>query len=194
MVYTNKEIDSLILTGLHKGQNASKIMLLKTVLRYPEFGGTSICLICTLVKSFNECYYFKIVSIFKMWSHPHSKDIASYKGYFKVFPKRKRKILHAHLLSYFLCFSHDLLHFVMLLLTQSAPKTRILKFYNSFPTFWGKKWNLLFICHYSLLLFTVTIHLLLFMTLFTPKFCLFKGGCPLYFKKFFSVLSSGLLS
>ena len=108
--------------------------------------------------------------------------------------KRKRKILHAHLLSYFLCFSHDLLHFVMLLLTQSAPKTRILKFYNSFPTFWGKKWNLLFICHYSLLLFTVTIHLLLFMTLFTPKFCLFKGGCPLYFKQVFSVLSSWLLS
>ena len=38
-----------------------------------------------------------------------------------------------------------------------------------------------FTIHLSL--FTITIHLLLFMTLFTPKFCLFKGGCPLYFKQ-----------
>ena len=28
-------------------------------------------------------------------------------------------------------------------------------------------------------LFIVIIHLLLFMTLFTPNFCLFKGSCPL---------------
>ena len=37
----------------------------------------------------------------------------------------------------------------------------------------------LFTCHYS----SITIHPLLFMTLFTPKFCLFKGGCPLCSKK-----------
>ena len=73
-------------------------------------------------------------------------------------------------------------------------KDKNFEFYNSFPTFWDKKWNLLFICHYSLLLFTVTIHLLLFMTLFTPNFCLFKGGCPLYFKQVLVELSSGLLS
>ena len=29
----------------------------------------------------------------------------------------------------------------------------------------------------------VTIHPLLFMTLFTPNFCLFKGGCPLCLKQ-----------
>ena len=31
------------------------------------------------------------------------------------------------------------------------------------------------------ILFTITVHhsLLLFMVLFTPKFCLFEGGCPL---------------
>ena len=58
-------------------------------------------------------------------------------------------------------------------------------FYNSFPTFWGKKWNLLF---------TITIHCTIHLLLFTPIFCLFKGGCPLYFKQVFSVLSSGLLS
>ena len=32
----------------------------------------------------------------------------------------------------------------------------------------------------------ITIHGLLFMTLFTPKFCLFKGGCPLNFRGFSS--------
>ena len=35
---------------------------------------------------------------------------------------------------------------------------------------------------------SITIHLLLFMTLFTPNFCLFKGGCPLYFKQVFICL------
>ena len=43
-------------------------------------------------------------------------------------------------------------------------------------------------------LFTFTVRGLLFMTLFTPKFCLFKGGCPLNFRvqqvKFSSDFSS----
>ena len=69
-------------------------------------------------------------------------------------------------------------------------KDKNFEFHNSFPTFWGQK--LKFTIHLSL--FTVTIHPLLFMTLFTPNFCLFKGGCPLYSKQVFSVLSSGLLS
>ena len=107
----------------------------------------------------------------------------------RVILKRKRKILHAYLLSYFLCFGHDLLHFAMLLLTQSAPKTRILSS-TTHSHVLGQKVK--FTIHLSL--FTVTIHLLLFMTLFTPNFCLFKGGCPLYFKQVFSVLSLGLLS
>ena len=120
-----------------------------------------------------------------MRSHAHSEDIASDKGHFEVFPKEKRKILHAYLLSYFLCFGHDLLHFAMLLLTQSAPKTRILSSTTHSPRF-GAKSEI----YYSLLLFTVTIHLLLF----TPNFCLFKGGCPLYFKQVLVEISSGLLS
>ena len=54
--------------------------------------------------------------------------------------------------------------------------------------FWAKKKN-----YYSLLLFTVTIHLSLFTRhysplLFTPKFCLFKGGCPLYLEQVFLCL------
>ena len=53
------------MTGLHKGQNASKNCVTRIVSRYPKFGGTPICPICSLVKSFNEDYYFKIASIFK---------------------------------------------------------------------------------------------------------------------------------
>ena len=59
---------------------------------------------------------------------------------------------------------------VMLLLTYSTPRTRILSFTTHSPRF-GAKSEI----YYS----SVTIHLLLF----TPKFCLFKGGCPLYFKQ-----------
>ena len=69
-------------------------------------------------------------------------------------------------------------------------KDKNFEFYNSFPTFWGQKMK--FTIHLSL--FTVTIHLLLFMTLFTSNFCLFKGGCPLYFKQVLVDFISGLLS
>ena len=77
-----------------------------------------------------------------------------------VFPKRKGKILHAShasLLSYFLCFSHDSLHFAMILLTPSATKTIILGSPTNSPRFGAKKE-----IYYSLLLFTITIHLSLF--------------------------------
>ena len=71
------------------------------------------------------------------------------------------------------CF-HALLHFAMLLLTKSAPKTKIFSSTIDSPHFGDKKRNSLF---------TVTSHPLLFMTLFTPNFCLFKGGCPLCLKQ-----------
>ena len=105
----------------------------------------------------------------------------------KTFQKKK-KDSSLCFWSYF-WFGHVLFHFVMLLLTYSAPRTRILSSTTHSPRF-GAKSEI----YYSLLLFTITIHLLLFMTLFTPNFCLFKGGCPLYFKQVFSVLISGLLS
>ena len=60
-------------------------------------------------------------------------------------------------------------------------KDKNFQLYNWFPTFWGQKVK--FTIHLSL--FTITIHPLLFMTLFTPNFCLFKGGCPLYLKQVF---------
>ena len=157
-----------------------------TVSRYPESGGTPICPICTSVKSFNEYYYFKIVSIFKMWSHVPVKNIASDKDHFEDFPKEKGSLFFMPCFAFWSCF----VTFCYTSPNIFCSKDKNFEFYNSFPTFWGKKWNLLFICHYLLLLFTVTIHLLLFIS----NFCLFKGGCPLYLKQVFSVLSSGLLS
>ena len=110
---------------------------------------------------------------------------ASDKGHFEDFPKEKDEssLCHALLWSYFLfhvmlCFGHALLHFVMLLLTKSAPNTKIFSSTIDSPHFGDKKRNLLFTS-----LFFVTIHPLLFMTLFTLNFCLFKGGCPLCLKQ-----------
>ena len=61
-------------------------------------------------------------------------------------------------------------------------------FPKGFPTFWAKKENYyslsLFTCHYS----PVTIHWYYSPLLFTPKFCLFKGGCPLYLRQVFLFL------
>ena len=61
-------------------------------------------------------------------------------------------------LCYTSLFGHALLHFVMLFLTYSAPRTRILSSTTHFPRFGDKNWNLLFTCHfycyYSLSLFT----------------------------------------
>ena len=106
--------------------------------------------------------------------------------------KRKRKILHyampyfGHTFLIWSCFvtlyhaSHDII----------CTKDKNFEFYNSFSTFCGQKMK--FTIHLSL--FTVTIHPLLFITLLTPNFCLFKGGCPLYLKQVLVELSSGLLS
>ena len=47
------------------------------------------------------------------------------------------------------------------------------------PMFWRQKEK--FTIHLSL--FTVTVYPLLFMTLFTSNFSLFKRGCPLYLKQ-----------
>ena len=140
-----------------------------------------ICLACTTAK---------IVLIFKNVIPCSWQRYCFWQGLFWSLSKRKRKILHYAMLHFLVMLCYILSCFSWHILLQGQE----FQLYNCFLTFWGKKWNLLFIYHYSLLLFTVTIHLLLFMTLFTPNFCLFKGGCPLYFKQVFSVLSSGLLS
>ena len=159
------------------------------VSRCPEFGGTPICPLCTSVKSSNECYYFKITS--RLWSHaPNKNNIPSDKNHFQDFPSKEKRcfimlLVMLLVLSYFVlpCFFwHNLLQrqeFWVLQLIPHVFGTKNEIYYSL----------LLFICHDSLLLFTVTIHL----SLFTPNFCLFKGGCPLYLKQVFSVLSTGLL-
>ena len=91
--------------------------------------------------------------------------------------QKKRKILR-YAIPY---FGHTFLIWsCFVTLCHASPdiictKDKNFEFYNSFPTFWGQKMK--FTIHLSL--FTVTIHPLLFMTLFTPNFCLFKGGFPL---------------
>ena len=101
------------------------------------------------------------------------------------FQKEKGRFFMPH---YFPCFSHDSLHFAIILLTPSATKTIILGSPTHSPRFGAKKENyyslLLFTCHYS----PVTIHWYYSQLLFTPKFCLFKGGCPLYLSKCFLCL------
>ena len=126
-----------------------------------------ICLICTIVKIFNDYYYFKIVS------HQFNVSEDSY--------------LSAHLAlddkpSFFAIL------WLVLLASIIWPKglsrlywhpsfwprfSHFQKFqlYNWFPTFWRQKEEI----YYS----PVTIHLLLFMTLFTLNFCLLKGGCTI---------------
>ena len=59
-------------------------------------------------------------------------------------------------------------------------KDKNFKFYNSFPTFWGKKWNLLFICYYSLSLFTCYYSLRIFAYL--------RGVVPYISSKFWVCL------
>ena len=106
-----------------------------------------------------------------MQSHAHAEDLAFDKGW-ESFQKEKGKILHDYLLSYFLCFGHDSLHFAMLTLTQSTPKTRFLDSTTHPPRFGAKNEIyyslLLFICHYSLLLFTYYYSLRIFAYLRGP--------------------------
>ena len=135
----------------------------------------------------------KIVSIFKNVIPCSWQRYCFWQRSLWSLSKRKGKffICHALLWSYFLYHvGHALLHFAMLLLTKSTPKTRILSSIIHSPCFGDRKVK--FTIHLSLL--TVTIHPLLFMTLFTPNFCLFKGGCPLCLKQVLVEFISGLLS
>ena len=79
--------------------------------------------------------------------------------------------------------NHDSLYFAIIPLTPSATKTIILSSPKDSPRFEQKKKNYyslsLFTCHYS----PVTIHGYYSLLLFTQKFCLFKGGCPLCLSK-----------
>ena len=94
---------------------------------------------------------------------------------------------------WFLILGNDSLYFAIIPLTPSATRTIMLGSSNDSLCF-GQKRKItihlsLFTRHYS----PVTIHWYYSLLLFTPKFCLFKGGYPLYSKQVFCLLSSGLL-
>ena len=81
--------------------------------------------------------------------------------------KQKGKILHASLLSYFPCFKSCFSTLCHNSTDTICYKNNNFGFSISFPTFWGKKGKLLFTVtihlspftrHYSLVLFTVTVH------------------------------------
>ena len=131
-----------------------------------------------------------------MWSHAHVKILLLTKVILKSFQNKMEdsSLCHALLWSYFFalvilcytlsCFSWHNLH--------QRQEFWVLQF---IPHVLGTKNEI----YYSpvtihLSLFIVTIHPLLFMTLFTPNFFLFKGGCPLCLKQVLVELSSGLLS
>ena len=138
-----------------------------------------------------------------------SKILLLTKVILKSFQKKKEdsSLCHAILWSYFFalvmlcytlpCFSWHNLHqrqeFWVLQFIPHVLGTKKEIYYS--PVTIHCHYSLsLFTCHYSLSLFIVTIHPLLFMTLFTPNFFLFKGGCPLYLKQVLVELSLGLLS
>ena len=94
----------------------------------------------------------------------------------KSFKKKRKESSSCHALLWS-CF-HALLCFdlAMLLLTKSAPtKRQKISALQLIPHVLETKIRNSLFSHYS----PVTIHPLLFMTPFTPNFCLFKGGCPL---------------
>ena len=187
-----------ILTSLHlhKGQNASKLVLLKNwncfkisrIWRNSHLFDMHFSQKFQWVLLLQDCFNIKKCDPMLM-----PKILLLTKIILKTFKKKKEDssclpfVIFSMLWSWFTSLCHASSDTI-------CSKDKNFEFYNWFPTFWDKKWNLLLICHYSLLLFTVTIHLLLFMTLFPQNFAYFEGGCPLYFKQVFSVLSSGFLS
>ena len=80
-----------------------------------------------------------------------TKDIASDKGHFEVFPKEKGR--------FFIMPCLTLIWSCFVTLCHVSPdiictKDKNFEFYNSFPMFWGQKMKFTIHCHYS----SVTIH------------------------------------
>ena len=73
MLMTWSEIDSWLACTKDKMLKNCVAKVLKLFQRQPKFGRTLICLIYSLVKSINRCYYFKITS--RLWSHAPNKII-----------------------------------------------------------------------------------------------------------------------
>ena len=123
----------------------------------------TVSFVYSLVKSINKCYYFKITS--RLQSHAPNKNIPPDKNDFGDFPSKDASCFwSSHTLS---CHASS---------DTICSKDTNIEFYNSFPTFWGKKWNLLF---------TVTIHLSLFTCYYSLRnFAYLRGVVPYISSKF----------
>ena len=139
------------LTGLHKGQNASKnCELLQDIpylveLPFVHYALQSKVLmgaITSRMLQYSKCNPMlmpKILLLTRVGSLSKKK-----KG-------RLPFVIFSMLWSWFstLCHAYS---------DTICSKDKNIESYNSFPTFWGKKWNLLFSVTIHLSLFTITIH------------------------------------
>ena len=163
------------LTGLHKSQNALKIVLLKNwnCFKIPRIWRNSHLFDMLFSQKFQWVLllqdYFKIQKCDPMLT---TQIMLLTKDHFEDFPKEKERFFIGHalfhlvmlLLTYSLhyAFGHALFHFVIFLLTYSAPRTRIWSPTTHSPRF-GEKSEIYYSsitihCYYSLSLFTCTIH------------------------------------
>ena len=158
------------LTGLHKSQNASKIMLLKNWNCFKIFWRNShlsdmhFSQKLQWVLLLQDCFNIQNVI-------PCScQGYCFWQGSFWSLSKRRRKILHYTMLHFLvmLCYILSCFSWHILLLGQEFWVLQLI------PHVLGAKSEI----YYS----PVTIHCYYSLSLFTPNFCLFKGGCPLYLK------------
>ena len=183
------QYESLIWLACIKAKMLQKLCYWKseTVSRYPGFSERFWFSYLSSLHNGQDCFNIQKCDPMLM-TKIFLKIDASDKGHFEVFPKEKEEssLCHALLWSYFLfhvmlCFGHAF----MLCYTFPCFSWKNLYQRQKFsalqliPHVLETKREI----YYSLSLFTITIHPLLFMTLFTPNFCLFKRGCPLYLKQ-----------
>ena len=172
--------DSLVWLACTKAKILQKLCYWKsgTVSRYPGFSGRFwLSYLSSLHNGQNgyniqKCYPMLLTKIFLKVDMKWSQKVLT-KLILKSFKKKMKESSsrHALLWSYF----HALLCFdLAMLLLKNLQKTKNFSSTIDSPRFGDKKKKFTIQS-----LFTITIHQLLFMTLFTPNFCLFKGGCPL---------------
>ena len=168
------------LTGLHKGQNASKNYVTKNSELFqdiPNLAELPLIRHTLQSKVSMSTTTSRLFQYSKMWSHAHAEDIASDKDYFEDFQKEKGRffmptfchIFHALVMIYFTlpCFSwHNMLQRQEFWVLQLIPHVL------------GQKVK--FTIHLSL--FTVTIHLSLFTCYCSLRIFAYLRGLSLIFQ------------
>ena len=190
MVYTTKD-DSLILTDLHKGRNVSKN-----------------CELFQHIPNLAELPYVRYVLRSKVSMSATTSRLLQYSKYDPMLMPKILLLTRVILESFkkekgrfFMpTFCHIFYVLVMILYTlpcffwHNLLQRQEFGVLQLIPHVLGQKVKFTIHCYYS----SVTIHCYyslstIHLLLFTLNFCLFKGGCPLYFKQVLSVLCLGLL-